>query len=86
MARSIDINDYTDTTHVKFIIGDQNVFFIQFNNTKGLKLPDDKKSLNTLFSLAGSLSIADMSYMNLLKNQLDYNKQLSALLKKEYHL
>ena len=86
LNKNVDFNDYTDTTRVSFMLGDQNVFFIHFNNTKDLSVPNDKQTLKNLFSSAGCLAVSNLAYVTLLKDQLEYNKHLTALLKKEYHL
>jgi len=86
LNKNLDFNDYTDTTRVSFMLGDQNVFFIHFNNTKGLSVPNDKQTLRNLFSSAGCLAVSNLAYVTLLKDQLKYNKHLTALLRKEYHL
>lgn len=86
LQNTIDMNNYMDTSNMTMTMGKANMFFIHFKEYKQLEIPEDKKALRNIYSHAAAMSVADLAYGNLLRDQLAYNKRLSRLLKKEYHL
>jgi len=85
-SHNVDFNYFSDTSHVTNIVGEQNVIFFRFKNYRDLTIPSDKTALKNIFSSAGAAKVSNLAYITLLKNQLEYNKRLTALLQKEYDI
>jgi hypothetical protein len=86
LQNTVDMNNYMDTSNTAITMGEANIFFLRFKDYKQLEIPEDKKALKNIYSHAASMGVADLTYSNLLRDQLAYNRRLSNLLKKEYHL
>jgi len=74
-----------DTASFKYTFTDNGVD-LEFKDINDIIINTDKEKLNNLHSIAAILAATEDSYVQNLKNQLQYGKRLINFLKKEYDI
>jgi hypothetical protein len=80
-----DLANLRDTSIVKYSITNK-FMSVYYKKVAQLPINGNKEELNTVFNNAALMAIALEGYVQYMKEQLAYGKNLILVLKKEYHL
>ena len=83
--KAVDLSYLSDTSVMKYDFG-LNYWDVDVKNIHAISITADKEKLRNLFGNASVLSVTDGSYVQFMKDQLEYGQSLIAFLKNEYHL